>query len=212
MEHVPDPHAFLAEASRCLKPGGRLLTVPFAARWHYIPHDYWRCAPSALERLLSASGFDHIAVYARGNPLTVACYKVMALMLPFLIPQQKGLLKRLTFQACGILTLPLVVSLAGIGTLSLRGKGGDDCFRATPSLPTGPYTNPNLDSQTPPPDRIRGGAAGRGRTRAARPSRNRRADREADHNSVKDAFPMAKHRIDQGHHPGRRHRHAAAIR
>ena len=132
MEHVPEPPAFLAEASRCLKPGGRLLlTVPFAARWHYIPHDYWRFTPSALERLLSAAGFDRIAVYARGNPLTVACYKVMALMLPLLIPQQKGLLKRLTFQACGVLTLPLVVALAGIGTLSLRGKGGDDCIGYT---------------------------------------------------------------------------------
>ena len=64
MEHVPEPAGFLAEASRCLRPGGRLLlTVPFAARWHYIPHDYWRFTPSALERLLSAAGFDRIAIY-----------------------------------------------------------------------------------------------------------------------------------------------------
>jgi SAM-dependent methyltransferase len=132
MEHVPVPSAFLAEASRCLKREGRLiLTVPFAARWHYIPHDYWRFTPSALERLLSASGFDHIAVYARGNSLTVACYKVMALILPLLLPQQKGLVKRLALRACGVLTLPLVVVLAGIGTLSLKGKGGDDCLGYT---------------------------------------------------------------------------------
>jgi SAM-dependent methyltransferase len=132
MEHVPVPGAFLCEASRCLQPAGRLiLTVPFAARWHYIPHDYWRFTPSALERLLAAAGFDHIAVYARGNSLTVACYKVMALMLPLLLPQRQGLVKRVALRACGVLTLPLLVVLAGIGTLSLKGNGGDDCLGYT---------------------------------------------------------------------------------
>jgi SAM-dependent methyltransferase len=132
LEHVPEPSVFLAEASRCLKQGGRLLlTVPFAARWHYIPHDYWRFTPTALKRLLSAAGFEHVAVFARGNALTVACYKAMALMLPLLLPQQKGPLKRLALQACGILTSPILVALAGIGTLSLRGRGGNDCLGYT---------------------------------------------------------------------------------
>jgi SAM-dependent methyltransferase len=132
MEHVPVPSAFLAEASRCLKSGGHLLlTVPFAARWHYIPHDYWRFTPSTLERLLSAAGFAEIAVYARGNSLTVACYKVMALMLPFLLPQQTSLIKRLAFRTCGVLTLPAIVILAAIGKLSLQRNGGDDCLGYT---------------------------------------------------------------------------------
>ena len=40
LEHVPCLR-FLAEEYGCVKPGGRfVLTVPFAARWHYIPHDY----------------------------------------------------------------------------------------------------------------------------------------------------------------------------
>jgi SAM-dependent methyltransferase len=132
LEHVPEPTVFLAEAFRVLKHGGRLLlTVPFAARWHYIPHDYWRFTPSGLQRLLSAAGFERVATFARGNTLTVACYKVMALMLPLLIPQQKGLLKRSLLQVCGILTLPILVVLGGIGTLSLKGKGGDDCLGYT---------------------------------------------------------------------------------
>ena len=59
LEHVVDPPAFLAEAHRCLRPGGRLvLTVPFAARWHYIPNDYWRFTPSALRILLERAGFE----------------------------------------------------------------------------------------------------------------------------------------------------------
>ena len=55
----------------------------------------------------------------------------MALMLPFLLPQQKTLSKRIAFRACGVLTLPLVVALAAIGNLSLKGKGGDDCLGYT---------------------------------------------------------------------------------
>jgi hypothetical protein len=51
--------------------------------------------------------------------------------LPLLIPQQKGLLKRSLIQACGLLTLPILVVLGGIGTLSLKGKGGDDCLGYT---------------------------------------------------------------------------------
>src|SRR5262249_7863999 len=96
LEHVPEPPAFLAEAFRCLKPGGSmLLTVPFAARWHYKPHDYWRFTPSGLERLLSMSGFSEIRVFARGNAITVACYKVMALFTPLLMPQGKTAMARL---------------------------------------------------------------------------------------------------------------------
>ena len=52
-------------------------------------------------------------------------------MLPFLIPQQKTLPKQIAFQVCGVLTLPLVVALAAIGNLSLKGKGGDDCLGYT---------------------------------------------------------------------------------
>jgi SAM-dependent methyltransferase len=139
LEHVPEPAVMLAEAARCLKTGGRLiLTVPFAARWHYIPHDYWRFTPSGLERLLSAAGFAQIAIYARGNSLTVAAYKLMALFLPFLVPQQENPVKRLLFLALGLLTSPIVLVLGCIGYLSLRDKGGDDCIGYTAIAVRGP--------------------------------------------------------------------------
>jgi SAM-dependent methyltransferase len=132
MEHVPEPSVFLTEAFRCLKLEGRLLlTVPFAARWHYVPHDYWRFTPSGLERLFSAAGFGRVAVYSRGNAVTVACYKVMALMVPLLLPQHGGFVRRSASLACGALTLPLLVALGAIAALSLRGQGGDDCLGYT---------------------------------------------------------------------------------
>jgi SAM-dependent methyltransferase len=73
LEHVLDTRRFLAEAARSLAPGGTLLlTVPFAARWHFIPYDYWRFTPSSLNHLLTAAGFHGVRVYARGNACTVA--------------------------------------------------------------------------------------------------------------------------------------------
>jgi SAM-dependent methyltransferase len=132
LEHVPESKPFLAEAARCLAPGGRiLLTVPFAARWHYIPHDYWRFTPSSLYNLLTEAGFSNVAVYARGNEITVACYKMMALILPFLFPQGKHVGTRFVLQLIGIILLPVFLLLASIGNLSLRGQGGDDCLGYT---------------------------------------------------------------------------------
>ncbi|MBW0017775.1 MAG: methyltransferase domain-containing protein [Mycobacterium sp.] len=130
LEHIADPDAFLAQARRVLRDGGQLiLTVPFAARWHYIPHDYWRFTPSALRMLLERNDFSDVLVLARGNELTVACAKVIALMLPFLLPQGEGLslLRRLL----GLVLAPILLGVALVGQRSLRRQGGDDCLGYT---------------------------------------------------------------------------------
>jgi SAM-dependent methyltransferase len=132
MEHVPEPNAFLSEAHRCLASGGTLLiTVPFAARWHFIPYDYWRYTPSGLQRLLAAAGFSDIHVYARGNAVTVACYKAMALILRLVMPQDHGLAAGLILRLFGLLLLPLLLLLALVANISLSGQGGDDCLGYT---------------------------------------------------------------------------------
>ena len=131
LEHIAEPDPFLARVFRVLRPGGRLvMTVPFAARWHFIPHDYWRYTPSSLHRLLTRAGFDHVVVHARGNPLTVACYKVMALPLMLLFgagEHQPGPGKR----AVGVLLLPLLGAVAVVANLTIRGDWGNDCLGYT---------------------------------------------------------------------------------
>ncbi len=132
LEHVPDPPVYLSQAFRCLKPGGILiLTVPFAARWHFIPNDYWRFTPSGLQRLLSTTGFTGIEVFARGNVVTVACYKVMALFLRLVMPQTETAWKSIVLRASGILVLPFLILLAVIAKVSLALDGGDDCLGYT---------------------------------------------------------------------------------
>jgi SAM-dependent methyltransferase len=132
LEHVYDTGHFLTEARRCLSASGRVLfTVPFAARWHYIPYDYWRFTPSSLRNVLMEAGFSSVAIYARGNEITVACYKVMALILPLLLPQGKGRVTAIALRLMGILSLPVFFLLAICGNLSLRGRGGDDCLGYT---------------------------------------------------------------------------------
>jgi SAM-dependent methyltransferase len=131
LEHVLEPLKFLSEAHRCLRPGGRLLmTVPLAARWHFVPYDYWRFTPSGLQHLLQRSGFTDIAVYARGNAGTVAAYKVMALFLPLLLPQSRGLTPQLV-RLLALPSIPIVALAALVGRLTLLGRGGDDCLGYT---------------------------------------------------------------------------------
>ncbi len=139
LEHVKEPSRFLAEAYRCLRDGGRLLlTVPFAARWHFIPADYWRFTPSGLLHLLSNAGFRNIVVVARGNAVTVACYKSMAICTRFIMPQEKSALRSLLFRLIGIVLVPAFLTAAVIGNLSLRFDGGDDCLGYTARAEKGP--------------------------------------------------------------------------
>jgi SAM-dependent methyltransferase len=126
LEHVAEPEVFLAQARRVLRDGGRIvLTVPFSARWHYVPHDYWRYTPSSLRNLLEAAGFDSVVVNARGNELTVACAKLIGLALPPLFPPGGGFGPR---RIAAALSLPLVGALALIAQATLRRDGGDDCL------------------------------------------------------------------------------------
>ena len=132
LEHVADPEIPLGEAFRCLVPGGTLLlTVPFAARWHFIPYDYWRFTPSGLDRLLAIAGFVDRRVYARGNAVTVACYKAMALILRLALPQNPSWPARAVLRILSLPFVPVLLALAAVANISLMGEGGDDCLGYT---------------------------------------------------------------------------------
>jgi SAM-dependent methyltransferase len=132
LEHVADTGQFLGEIFRVLKPDGIcVLTVPFAARWHYIPWDYYRFTPSGLKLILEQAGFCDLIIYARGNSVTVAAYKVMAVVLALVLGHFQNPISTVFARLTGTMLLPVLAVAALFGQVSLRFQGGDDCLGYT---------------------------------------------------------------------------------
>jgi SAM-dependent methyltransferase len=118
LEHVPDTEMFLGEIFRCLKPEGRLiLTVPWSARRHHLPHDYFRFTPEALDRLLKDRGFVDVKISERGNDFSVVFNKTLCLVRDMFFPDRKRALF-LTIPV-GLLLLPSCVLFLLAAHLSL---------------------------------------------------------------------------------------------
>jgi hypothetical protein len=80
--------------------------------------------------VLTATGFESVRVYARGNAVTVACYKVMTLLLLLLMPQTASKAAGLLLRLVGLVFLPLFLTIALVANTSLS-YGGDDCLGYT---------------------------------------------------------------------------------
>jgi SAM-dependent methyltransferase len=124
LEHVRGTAQFLGELRRALAPGGLLvLTVPFAARWHFIPQDFWRFTPSGLEHLLTGAGFRDVRVYARGGALAVACYKVLGLIFLMLAGGGRRGIGGWVSRAAGVALLPVGAVAVVLGNAGIRVAG-----------------------------------------------------------------------------------------
>lgn len=90
LEHAQDPHFLLSEIMRVMKQNATLiLTVPWSARRHHIPHDYQRFTREGLAFLLSTTGFDEIEIVERGNDIAVIANKLTVLSLRLITPQKR---------------------------------------------------------------------------------------------------------------------------
>jgi SAM-dependent methyltransferase len=68
LEHLPEPALAMAELSRVLKSGGRLLIVaPQEWEVHQSPHDFFRYTRHGLERLLTRAGFAIVQMEPAGG-------------------------------------------------------------------------------------------------------------------------------------------------
>jgi SAM-dependent methyltransferase len=124
LEHVFHYREFLLECRRVLKPAGEMMfTVPFQARFHFAPHDYFRYTPSALRAMLAEAGFQEIEVAPRGSDITVAAYKTVAVAFRWAYGGPVG---KLLFA----LTSPLTALLLAFAHLSILWRLGsaDDCL------------------------------------------------------------------------------------
>ena len=78
LEHVFEPKQMLAEIFRVLDDGGTLLlSVPWSARRHHIPYDFFRYTPEGLNYLLVQAGFVGIEISPRGSEAHMIANKLL---------------------------------------------------------------------------------------------------------------------------------------
>ncbi len=126
LEHVPDPAAFMAELSRVLARGGSLiLTVPWSARLHHLPHDYHRFTRFALSALAESAGLRVQRIVERGNDVAVVANKVIVMTIRLLRPRRW--LDVLWSWPLAVLTAPVAIGFLVAAHVALRfGLGSPD--------------------------------------------------------------------------------------
>lgn len=90
LEHTQDPRLLLSEIIRVMKDDAILLmTVPWSARRHHIPHDFRRYTREGLALLLAQAGFTAIKITERGNDVAVIANKLTVLSLRLGVPEKR---------------------------------------------------------------------------------------------------------------------------
>lgn len=85
LEHVYNYQTLVDEMYRVSKPNAKaIITIPFSARYHYIPYDFFRYTPSALEKIFSK--FSKVEITPRGTDVLSICAKIIVLFFRNLIP------------------------------------------------------------------------------------------------------------------------------
>lgn len=121
LEHIFDTETFLSEIFRCLAPNGKLiLTVPWSARRHHLPYDYFRFTPEALEQLFFDKGFTDIKIETRGNDFAVIFNKILCVVQSMLLPKKKKLML-LSFPI-GLILLPNLLLFFILAHLTIKLK------------------------------------------------------------------------------------------
>ena len=81
LEHTDEPKTLLNQLRSLLEPEGEIwITVPFSARIHPVPEDYWRFTMTGLKKLLKDSGFKIKHLEPRGTDISSIISKLMFLI------------------------------------------------------------------------------------------------------------------------------------
>jgi SAM-dependent methyltransferase len=83
LEHVANPWSGLREIHRVLRAGGHLiLTVPFLARLHEEPRDYFRYTEHSLREMLQALDFEVQDIVTTGSVAGFLGHQISSVLVP----------------------------------------------------------------------------------------------------------------------------------
>jgi ubiquinone/menaquinone biosynthesis C-methylase UbiE len=115
LEHVEKYQRLIDEMHRVMKTGGTgFITVPWSARYHYIPWDFFRYTPSTLKIMFSK--FSEVKIMNRGTDYTVIANKVIVIFIRNLLPVTAW---KLIFVPVWIMLSPILSVVAVVGQLSV---------------------------------------------------------------------------------------------
>jgi SAM-dependent methyltransferase len=116
LEHVESFGKFVWEMRRVLKKGGTaFVTVPWSARYHYVPYDFFRYTPAALAHIFG--DFSSVEVVERGTDITSICSKIIVACARCFTGFNA--VKIILLPVSAVLALPLLAIAVIIGHLSL---------------------------------------------------------------------------------------------
>jgi len=124
LEHVFEHQKLIDEMFRVLKKNGNaVITIPWSARFHYKPFDYFRYTPSTLEKIFAS--FSSIKIKERGTDLTTICSKIIVVYFRNIVNVNIKTILYLPLLIAGIPFMGLVVLVAH-GSLIFNVGSTDD--------------------------------------------------------------------------------------
>jgi SAM-dependent methyltransferase len=123
LEHVQDYQCLIDEIYRTSKKNADILvTIPWSARYHYIPHDYFRYTPSSLRTMFSR--FSEVEIKPRGNDIAVIGSKLIVLFFRGFFPDRPW---KIIFLPLFLLFSPLLILAVLVAHLAIIfGMGSED--------------------------------------------------------------------------------------
>ncbi len=111
LEHVQDYQYLVNEMYRTTQKNGVLIvTIPWSARYHYIPYDYFRYTPSSLATMFSR--FSEVTILPRGTDIAVIGSKMIVLFVGGFFPSRLWKYIFLPLYIAGLPLLMLAVLMA----------------------------------------------------------------------------------------------------
>ncbi|HTL08128.1 MAG TPA: class I SAM-dependent methyltransferase [Chitinophagaceae bacterium] len=115
LEHVQEYQYLVNEIYRTTRPNADIIvTIPWSARYHYIPYDYFRYTPSSLKTIFGQ--FSQVTIMPRGTDIAVIGSKIIVLFAAGLLPVKKW---KYIFVPLYLICLPLLVLAVAIAHLAL---------------------------------------------------------------------------------------------